>query len=58
MSTYQFSTYLVDQGHVVGLHLLHVDPDVALTVQVILAATARKKGRERQVLIILVCVCV
>lgn len=53
MSTY-ISTYLVDQGHVVGLHLLHVDPDVALAVQVILAATARKKDRERQLLIILV----
>jgi hypothetical protein len=30
--------YLVDEGHVVGLHLLHVYPDVALAVQIILAA--------------------
>jgi len=42
------STHLIDQGHVVGLHLLHVDPDVALAVQVILAATTRKKDSAHQ----------
>ena len=35
--------YLVDEGHVVGLHLLHIYPDVALAVQVILAAEREQK---------------
>ena len=35
--------YLVDEEHVVGLHLLHIYPDVALAVQVILAAEREQK---------------
>ena len=38
MQAYVCMLYLVDEGHVVGLHLLHFYPDIALAVQVILAA--------------------
>ena len=43
MQAYVCMLYLVDEGHVVGLHLLHIYPDVALAVQVILAAEREQK---------------
>lgn len=37
-------THLLDQGQVVGLHLLDIDPDLALAVEIILAAKKKKEG--------------